>query len=244
MPKFFIAATNLIGGMAYMRGNDAHHLRVLRLKPGDNVIVCDGRGNDYSCRIVTSTDQEAQLEILESHICKSEPSISVSVFCGLPKGSDRTEYIIQKSVESGAAKIYFFNSRFTVAKLIDQQKKLERWNAISKEAAKQCGRGILPEVTWAGDYTEMLNFANKAETKLFMYEKGDNRIPLKEVLKSNSNSKSFSIITGPEGGFAEFESDIARKLGFFVCSMGERVLRCETAPIIAITSVMFATGNL
>ena len=121
MPKFFISATNLFGGMAYMRGKDAHHLRVLRLRPGDNVIICDGKGMDYSCRIIASSDEEAQLEIIDSHVCKSEPNVDVSVYCGLPKGSDRAEYIVQKSVESGANRIYFFNSKYTIAKITEQE---------------------------------------------------------------------------------------------------------------------------
>ena len=244
MPKFFISATNLFGGMAYMRGKDAHHLRVLRLRPGDNVIICEGKGMDYSCRIIASSDEEAQLEIIDSHVCKSEPNVDVSVYCGLPKGSDRAEYIVQKSVESGANRIYFFNSKYTIAKITEQEKKLERWNSISEEAAKQCGRGIIPKVSWAGDYVEMLNFANKADIKLFMYEKENNRIGIKEALDQNPNGKSFSVITGPEGGFAEYEADIAKNLGFYICSMGNRIFRCETAPIVALSAIMYSTGNL
>lgn len=90
----------------------------------------------------------------------------------------------------------------------------------------------------------MLNFANKADIKLFMYEKENNRIGIKEALDQNPNGKSFSVITGPEGGFAEYEADIAKNLGFYICSMGNRIFRCETAPIVALSAIMYSTGNL
>ena len=98
MPRFFIAGTNLAGGMAILRGRDAEHVRVLRLRPGEDVILCDGQGTDYKCRLVSSDKEQAEAEILEVVKCPAEPSVAVTVLCGLPKG-DRTDYIIQKCEE-------------------------------------------------------------------------------------------------------------------------------------------------
>ena len=142
MPRFFIAGTNILGGTAIMTGRDAEHVHVLRLRPGDDVILCDTEGSDYKCRIVKATKEEVEAEVIEVTPCKSEPGLKASVLCGLPKGSDRTDYIIQKSVEAGAFEICFFSCERCVAKLDEggRAKKLERWNRISEEAAKQSGR--------------------------------------------------------------------------------------------------------
>lgn len=245
MPRFFIAGTNIFGGMAIMRGKDAEHVHVLRLRPGDDVILCDTEGSDYKCRIVKATKEEVEAEVIEVVPCVAEPDVKVSVLCGLPKGSDKTDYIIQKCVEAGAFEICFFDCDRCVAKIDDEgrAKKMERWNRISEEAAKQSGRGIIPQVRWLGDFTAALNEANQKDLALFCYETGE-RESLNEVLEKNKAVESMAIITGPEGGFAQFEADLAKAIKFHICSMGERILRCETAPVVALSAAMYATGNL
>ena len=163
-----------------------------------------------------------------------------------PKGSDKTDYIIQKSVEAGAYEICFFSSDRCVARPDEggRAKKLERWNRISEEAAKQSGRGIIPGVRWIGDFTECLNEAHQKDLALFMYETGD-REGLQDVLReAGKDIATAAVITGPEGGFARFEADLARITGCRICSMGERILRCETAPVVALSAIMYETGNL
>ena len=242
MPRFFMAGTNIMGGMAVIRGRDAEHVRVLRMRPGEDLVICDAKGTDYRCRLVSSGPEEAEAEVVEVVRCPAEPSVAVTVLCALPKG-DRTDYIIQKCVEAGANEIVFFSSSRCVAKPDTPEKKLERWQRIAEEAAKQSGRGIIPQVSWAGEYAEALNIANQKELKLFLYETGE-RERLDAVLEANRDVKSVALMTGPEGGFAQFEADLARIVGLHVCSMGERILRCETAPVVATTAVMYATGNL
>jgi len=242
MARFFMAGTNLMGGMAIMRGRDAEHVRVLRMRPGEELIICDGEGTDYKCRLVSSDKEQAEAEIIEVLKCPAEPSVKVTVLCGLPKG-DRTDYIIQKSVEAGAHEIVFFMSDRCVAKPDKPEKKLERWQRIAEEAAKQSGRGIIPQVKWAGEFANALDIAVKKDLALFMYETGE-REALDAVLGANADAATAAIITGPEGGFAKFEADLARACGLHICSMGERILRCETAPVVALTAVMYATGNL
>ena len=242
MPRFFMAGTNILGGMAIMTGRDAEHVRVLRLRPGEDMIICDGKGTDYKCRLVKADKEQVEAEVIEIVPCPAEPSVQVTVLCGLPKG-DRTDYIIQKCVEAGASEIMFFQSDPCVAKPDKPEKKLERWQRIAEEAAKQSGRGIIPQVSWAGDYADALNVANQKELGLFMYETGE-REALNAVLEANSDVKTAAIVTGPEGGFAPFEADLARIVGLHICSMGERILRCETAPVVAVSALMYATGNL
>jgi 16S rRNA (uracil1498-N3)-methyltransferase len=242
MARFFMAGTNLRGGTAIITGRDAEHVRVLRLRPGEDVIICDGEGTDYKCRLVYTDKQRVEAEVLEVVPCPAEPSVKVTLLCGLPKG-DRVDFIIQKGVEAGAFEILFFNCERCVARPENPEKKLERWQRIAEEAAKQSGRGIIPQVGWAGDFAQALDAAVKKELGLFMYETGE-REALNAVLEEHKNAQSVAIITGPEGGFEEFEAKLAKICGLHVCSMGERILRCETAPIVALTATMYATGNL
>ena len=242
MPRFFMAGTNILGGMAYMRGRDAEHVHVLRMRPGEDMIICDGQGTDYKCRLVKADREQVEAEVIEVVPCPAEPSVKVTVLCGLPKG-DKTDYIIQKCVEAGAAEICFFQSARCIAKKGSEEKKLERWQRIAEEAAKQSGRGIIPQVRWVGELAEAFNEAIKSELALFMYETGE-REALDAVLNENRSVSSISVMTGPEGGFEKFEAELAKIVGLHLCSMGERILRCETAPVVALTAAMYATGNL
>ncbi len=242
MPRFFMAGTNIMGGMAIMTGRDAEHVRVLRLRPGEDMIICDGKGTDYKCRFVKAEKDMVEAEVIEVVKCPAEPTVKATILCGLPKG-DKTDYIIQKCVETGADEIVFFHANRCIAKIDTPQKKLDRWQRIAEEAAKQSGRGIIPQVSWAGEYAEALNIAVKKDLAIFMYETGE-RQPLNTILDGSKDIKSIAIITGPEGGFAPFEADLARITGLKICSMGERILRCETAPVVALTAAMYATGNL
>ena len=237
-----MAGTNLLGGTAILKGRDAEHVYVLRLRPGEDMIICDGQGTDYKCRLVRADREEAECEVVEVVPCPAEPSLKVTVLCGLPKG-DRTDYIIQKCVEAGAEEILFFHSSRCVAKPDTPEKKLERWRRISEEAAKQSGRGIIPRVDWCGEFADALNTAAHRDLGLFMYETGE-REKLDEVLSQHRDARTAAIVTGPEGGFEPFEAKLAQICGLHVCSMGERILRCETAPVVALTAAMYASGNL
>lgn len=242
MAKFFMAGTNLMGGTAIIRGRDAEHIRVLRMKPGEDVIICDGAGKDYKCRLVKVSEHESEAEILEVVPCPAEPSVRALVLAGLPKG-ERADFLVQKCTEAGAAEIVFFTCTRCVAKAVNMEKKLERWQRIAEEAAKQSGRGIIPSVGFLDDFGEVLNRAVHCNLGLFMYETGE-RITIREAVEQAPEVHTAAIITGPEGGFEPFEAELARRVGLNLCSMGERILRCETAPVVALTALMYGTGNL
>ena len=242
MPRFFALGTNLLGGRAIIRGRDAEHIKVLRLRPGEEMTICDGKGTDYRCRLVRSDKDEAEAEIIEVVQCAAEPTVSVRVLCGLTK-VDKTDYIIQKCVEAGAHEICFFRSERVVQRTEGVTKKLERWNRISEEAAKQSGRGIIPQVSLLNSFASALDAAKKCELALFMYETGE-RESLSNALSEAKNVTTAAIITGPEGGFEKYEVDLARACGMHICTMGNRILRCETAPIVSLSALMFASGDL
>ena len=245
MARFFMAGTNLMGGRAYIRGQDAEHVRVLRLRPGDDVVICDGKGTDYRCRLVTNLGDEVEAEVVEVVPCRGEPAVDVTVYAGLPKG-ERADFLIQKCVEAGAKRIVFFDCERCVAKIDGKSmaKKLERFNRISQSAAEQSGRGIVPKVDYIHNYVEMLDSAAKSDAWLFMYETGDDRVPMREAIEAAGDFRSISLTTGPEGGFSLAEAKLAKGAGAVLCSMGERIFRCETAPVVAVTAVMYAKGEL
>ena len=145
MPRFFLSGgSSIAGGTAFILGEDAAHAKVLRLRVGDTMIVCDG-GKDHHCTVTKITPNEVEAEIFEVVPCQGEPSVHTVILAGLPKGSDKTDYILQKCTEAGASEIYFFASSRCVARIQgDADKKIARWQRIAEEAAKQSGRGVIP----------------------------------------------------------------------------------------------------
>lgn len=244
MPRFFVAGTNLAGGVALIAGADAEHIKVLRMKVGEKLVVCDGAGKEYDCRLTKLGDGAAEAEIVSERVSPAEPSLRCVVLAAFPKG-DKAEYIVQKCTESGASEIVFFPAYRCVARPEGKslERKLERWQRIAEEAAKQSGRGIIPAVRAVEDYGEMLNVGAKQALRLFLYEAGE-RTPLRAAVAEDPAADSCALVTGPEGGFENHEVELARRVGFTVCSMGPRILRCETAPLVALTAVLCQTGNL
>jgi len=244
MPRFFLTGGSTVaGGTAFIIGEDAAHAKVLRLRVGEHLIVCDGAGKDHHCTVKRITPTEVECDVVETVPCKGEPDVKVTVLCGLPKG-DKADFIIQKCVESGAYEIVFFDCNRCVARLTgDREKKLARFQRIAEEAAKQSGRGIIPQVKYVEDLAEAFNIANATDLPLFLYETGE-RTPIKELVESAGKLSSVAIITGPEGGFEPYEAELAQIMKLKLCSMGPRIYRCETAPMAAISAIMYATGNM
>ena len=245
MARFFMAGSNIAGGTVFITGADAEHAKVLRLKIGDRIVVCDGERTDHHCTVTRITPEEVEAEVVESVPCPAEPDVRAVVLAGLPKQGERSDYVVQKCTEGGASEIVFFVSQRCVARpdKAGLDKKLQRWQRIAAEAAKQSGRGVIPKVSAVGDFAGALDIAIKTDLPLFLYETGE-RVELRAAIEAAGPIGSAAILTGPEGGFEPFEADLARTLGFRICSMGPRILRCETAPLAALTALMYATGNL
>ena len=244
MPRFFIAASNIFGGVAYINGKDTEHIRALRIKRGEEFIMCDGAGTDYSCRLIDFSPEGAQVEIIDKSPSSSEPTVNCSVFIAFSK-SDRLETAVQKSVELGAYEIVLFQSHRCVSKpeggaLI---KKVDRLQKIAEEAAKQAGRGIIPKVKTVAGFREAIDLAASAQVPLFCYE-DEQKLGIREAIETRPDAKTFSVVTGPEGGFEKTESEYAMERGMLSVSMGPRILRCETAPMCALSAVMLLTGNM
>lgn len=231
--------TEISGKTAILRGADAHHLaHVMRAKTGGAVTLCDGRGTDYACAVRAVGADSVELEIVSCAPSVSEPNVLVTLYIGYPK-QDKLETVIQKAVELGAARVAPFFSRYCVAAPKNEARKNERYRRIALEAAKQSGRGIVPDVALPMTYAEMLADAAQNDAALFCYEGGGG--PLHSRL---GDAKRIGVITGSEGGFSPEEAEAARAAGCAAVSLGPRILRCETAPIAALAAIMTLTGNL
>jgi 16S rRNA (uracil1498-N3)-methyltransferase len=246
VPRFFVAASNLFGGAAVIRGEDIKHIRALRIRRGEIFTICDGSGRDFTCRLGAETDGGYAIDILSESPSISEPDIDVSVFLGLPKQLERLELAVQNCVELGAAELVVFVSERSVVKTdaAGPVKKLLRLNRIAAEAAKQSGRGKIPAVRAVTSFETAIQEAAAAELPLFFYEEAPRGYGITAAVKTKPEAATFSVVTGPEGGFTPEEAASAADSGLLTLSLGPRILRCETAPIAALTALMLLTGNL
>lgn len=245
MPRFFTQDITETGGC--ITGEDAKHIaKVLRMKVGDELTVCDTKGRDYDCMIEEIGAGEVRLKVLSVAPSQSEPDVRVHLYQAMPK-ADKMETIIQKAVELGAASITPVMTRRCVsrpdAKSMD--KKLVRYNRIALEAAKQCGRGVVPPVLPLLELPQALEQMQRTGCPILFYENAT--APAKQVIaKARESGKELEItvLIGAEGGFDEDEVALAREHGCHILSLGKRILRCETAPLAALTILMYETGNM
>jgi 16S rRNA (uracil1498-N3)-methyltransferase len=239
MPRFFVQKESIIDGTAKISGKDAYHIaRSLRMAEGDEIYISDGEGVEYLARLDRIRDEECLCSIISQRQGKGEPKMNITLYMAYPKG-DKLETVIQKAVELGATRIVPFESSRCIKrpKADKIEKQTERLKKIAEEAAKQCGRAIIPEVSLPLTYGEMLNDASLSELSLICYER-ESHLSFKETLKS-IRPKSISVIVGCEGGFSPEEIDEAIAVGARSVSLGERILRCETAPSAALSMILY-----
>jgi len=242
MVRFFLTPEEMQGGKLTLTGENAQHAKVLRLKAGEQVLVCDGAGQECLCRIETASNGEWLLQVLSRQESVTEAAVRVSVYMAFPK-ADKLEHVIQKATELGAYEIVAFPSARCVSKPDEKslKKKLERWQKIAASAAEQSGRGRIPQVRVLPSFAAALTEAAKADKALMFYE-NEQAVTLKMALTSGGYS-TVSLLTGPEGGLEEKEVEHAREAGMQVCTLGKRILRCETAPLCALSAVMYDAGE-
>lgn len=242
MTRFFVDASELEGITAVLTGENAQHAKVLRLRTGEQVLICDGEGREALCAVRDVTGGDVVLDVLEVRKSGTEAAVRASVYIAFPK-ADKLEHVIQKATELGAYEIVAFPSSRCVSRPDDKslKKKLERWQKIAASAAEQSGRGRIPEVIALSSFREALSRAAQAEKALMFYE-NEHAVTLRMALESG-NFSTISLLTGPEGGLDPSEVEQAREAGLQVCTLGSRILRCETAPLCALSAVMYASGE-
>lgn len=213
-----------------------HAVSVLRIKEGENIIVCDNSGDEYLATIIKINKKDFLAKILEKREGNCEATEDVTLICGYLKG-DKTELIVQKAVELGVKKIVVFSSEYSSAYM--NENKLARLNRVSVESAKQCGRAIAPKVEYASDFERALAFGEQANCKLFACEFAE-----KSDIAFSEVAKSTAIVVGSEGGFSKKESELALQKQYKMVYLGKRILRAETACIALCAIVMNALGQL
>lgn len=240
MPRFFI--DYVPEETAVLTGADGKHIaKSLRMHPGENLILCDSIGTDYHCEIDRIDGETVTVRIL--NFCRSvnEPSVYATLYQAFPK-ADKMDTVVQKAVELGVSRIV----PVTTARCISRpdtkaaRKKGERWQKIAEEAAKQSGRGVIPQVAAPMEFQGAVLEAAQEGITLFFYEGGGESI----ASLVQPQDRSVSIFIGPEGGFTEEEVAFAKENGARVTTLGPRILRTETAPIAALAAIMLASGNM
>ena len=230
MTRFFISPEELQSKQILLTGENANHAKVLRLKAGEEVLICDGCGNECVCVVVQIGAKDVELEVRQRMESQSEAAVRVSVYVAFPK-ADKLEHVIQKATELGAYEIVAFPSSRCVSRPDEKSlgKKVERWQKIAASAAEQSGRGRIPRVLTLPSYAAALERAAQAEQAILFYE-NEQSTTLRMALEEGE-AKTFSILTGPEGGLDMKEVEQAEKAGLRICTLGKRILRCETAPL-------------
>ncbi len=240
MPKFFVNRDQISENSISIIGKDAFHIaRALRMAVGDLITVSDGEGKDYRARLTRIRDEECLCEIADCSESSSEPPVKITLFMAYPK-SDKLETVIQKAVELGAARIIPFESSRCIKrpKAEKQEKQTERLTRIAEEAAKQCGRSALPSVSQPLSYKEMLSMLAEYSLSLFCYE-GEEDTSFKKAIQGLQSGESIAVIVGSEGGFSPEEAALAKAAGARSVTLGKRILRCETAPLFALSCIAY-----
>lgn len=239
MPRFFIGRPE--GETAVITGSDAVHIgRSLRMKLGDDITLCSC-ATDYHAKILSISDERVVCEILSSEPSGSEPDIRLVLFQAMPK-SDKMDMIVQKAVELGVSEIFPVLTERCVSRPDEKSlaKKRQRWQKIALEAAKQSGRGAVPNIGEALSFNDSTERMKALEASFMCYEKGGITLSHDHV----SGKHSIGLLIGSEGGFEQSEADHAAQNGIILTGLGKRILRCETAPIAAISIIMSLTGNM
>ena len=242
MTRFFVSPEELNNDFFVLTGENAEHAKVLRLKNGENVLICDGDGRECVCTVSDVSPGQIGLVVNARQESQSEPKVKASVYMAFPK-ADKLEHVIQKATELGVYEIVAFPSARCVSRPDEKslRKKLDRWQKIAASAAEQSGRGRVPQVVVLDSLKAALERAGKADLSVLFYE-NERATTLKMALES-TDFQTISLLTGPEGGLEEKEVEAAKNAGLQICTLGTRILRCETAPLCALSAVMYATGE-
>lgn len=249
-PRFFITAEAVRGPQIIMTGDDLRHIRtVLRKQPGDLLILLDGKGKEYTARIVRMERTEIVAEVV-SEITREAPHPVITLCQGLPK-ADKMDWIVQKATELGVAAIVPLITERTIVKIKDEEKRVSRWQKIAREAAMQSNRPDIPLVEPVQSFRNFIfslapdprpldprSSAPEPGTLLLLpWEEGT--LPIKDILRETSGIKKIIVLIGPEGGFSEAEAGAARGKGFHPVSLGPNILRTETAAVAVLSMVLY-----
>lgn len=241
MPRFFVES--LAGDPIVIEGGDARHIALsLRMKQGEELILCDGKGTEAVCTVASLCPESVVLDVKERRASETEPKTRVTLYQALPK-ADKMEYIVQKAVELGVYRIVPVLTSRCISRPDEKTaaKKRERLCKIAAEAAKQSGRGIIPEVDGVLTFKNAVKEMSTAGLPIFFFEHAS--LPLRKYMEKYTGG-DIAVMVGAEGGFSDEEATFAEENGLLSASLGPRILRCETAPVAALAAIMYAAGEM
>lgn len=235
-PRFFISSEQIAGQLITVAGEDVRHIgSVLRMKTGDELLLCDGKGTEYSVKIAHVDRSEIKTEIV--HKTRREivyPRVTLGQ--GLPK-SDKMDWIVQKATELGVATIAPLVTERTIVKVKDEEKRVARWQKICREAAMQSGRPDIPKVEAIRKFSDYINSLPSHPGTLLLLPWEEGTTSVKDVLRGSEGIKHVIVLVGPEGGFSPAEAELATSRGFHPVSLGPNILRTETAAITVLSII-------
>lgn len=242
MPRFFVPKCNIDSENIKIEGEDVLHIKkVLRMRDGDEIEICDSSGYDYKARIDKTDGKDILCKIISKTKSETEPPVKVTLFQGIPKAA-KMDYIIQKTTELGVCGVVPCELSRCVSKP-EGNKKILRWQKISEEAAKQSGRGIIPEIYEQTTLKQAIEMMKEYDLAFVPYECEEN-ISIKSVLSKKENVKTVGFMIGPEGGFDKFEIELLKSNGITPVSLGKRILRTETAGEAVLAMIMYEIGDI
>ncbi len=239
MIRLFLPPEQLVSKEIIIADEQARYLSlVMRVQPGDPVIIFDGQGNKYTCKVLSSRKKETLVYQVKRDPYSAESPVAITLAQGIPKGS-KMDFIIQKSTELGIKRIVPI---LTERSEIKRTSKVDRWRKIALSASQQSGREKIPDVSIPVHYHDFLN-KHTIRHSIILSE-DEKELSLKKVLKNILGAAELVILVGPEGGFSKDEVSAAVEKGFISISLGPRILRTETAPITALSILQYELGGL
>ena len=233
---WFFSETEIKSDTYILDGDNAKHAQVLRLRPGEAVTVVTPCGEQCECEVL----EGSLLKVVSRKLCQNEPDVFATLYQALPKG-DKMDYIVQKCVELGVSRIVPLISARCVSRPDEKSlsKKRARWQKIALQAAMQSRRGIIPEVGDCVSFSKAAELTKENDKTIFFYELGGESV--KKIL--TDKPKSIGIFIGSEGGYEQSEVDMVIQNGGKAATLGKRILRAETAPLTAMSIIMYQTDN-
>ena len=240
MAAWFFTEEEIDTNKYIITGENAKHIRVLRMRNGEELTLVTPLGIQHDCVIADVNQSQVVVDVLGSHPCENEPDVFVTLYQALPKG-DKMDYIVQKCVELGVSRIVPVMSSRCVSRPDEKslKKKTARWQKIALQAAMQSRRGIIPEVCQCVSLKQAAELTGENDKTVFFYELGGDSV--KNILADKP--KTIGMFIGSEGGFEESEAELVLSNGAVAATLGKRILRAETAPLAALSVIMYQTDN-
>ena len=237
-PRFFISPEQVIDQHIAISNEDVRHIAaVLRMKIGDELLLCDGQGAEY----LVTIDRINKTEVRTGIVSRSKRDIRlprITLGQGLPK-SDKMDWIVQKATELGATDIVPLVTERTIVKVKDEEKRVSRWQKIGREAAMQSNRPDIPKVRAIQRFDNYLQTLAPVPGTLLLFPWEEGTEPIKHVLRQSPGMQNIIVLIGPEGGFSPAEAGMAKDRGFHAVSLGPNILRTETAAIAVLGMIAY-----